>query len=131
MEYSKNDKEYIKHINRIMDKKFCKDFFGIDDESMIRQFIHILTKKEKLNFCKEMSYYREIYTGLTPRQHFKALLDKYKRQKFHNVVFSKSDYDNINDHIELKRLELEYENLYGSNFNEDLENDKLDLSRFK
>jgi hypothetical protein len=36
MEYSKNDKEYIKHINRIMDKKFCKDFFGIDGESMIR-----------------------------------------------------------------------------------------------
>ena len=106
MEYSKNDKEYIKHINRIMDKKFCKDFFGIDDESMIRQFIHILTKKEKLNFCKEIAYYREIYTGLTQRQHFKALLDKYKRQKFHNVVFSKSDYDNINEYIELKDVQF-------------------------
>ena len=131
MEYSKYDIEYIKHINRIMDKKFCKDFFGIDDESMIRQFIHILTKKEKLNFCKEMSYYRGIYTGLTQRQHFKALLDKYKRQKFHNVVFSKSDYDNINEYIQLKRLEMEYEDLYGSNFYEDLENGKLDLSSFK
>ena len=35
MEYSKYDREYIKHINRIMDKKFCKDFFGIDEAIMI------------------------------------------------------------------------------------------------
>ena len=130
MEYSKNDKEYIKHINRIMDKKFCKDFFGITDDALVRQFIHILTKKEKMNFVKELTYQRDIYMGVDQNALFKALLNKYKKIKFYKVVFL-TDYQDINEYIELRRLELEYEDLYGSNFYEDLENGKLDLSSFK
>ena len=130
MEYSKYDKEYIRYINRIMDKKFCKDFFGIDDESTIRQFIHILTKKEKMNFVKELTFQRDIYMGVEQNALFKALLNKYKKIKFYKVVFL-TDYQDINEYNELRRLEMEYQDLFGSNFYEDLENGKLDLSSFK
>ena len=130
MEYSKNDKEYIKHINRIMDKKFCKDFFGITDDALVRQFIHILTKKEKMNFVKELTYQRDIYMGVDQNALFKALLNKYKKIKFYKVVFL-TDYQDINEYNELRRLEMEYQDLFGSNFYEDLENGKLDLSSFK
>ena len=130
MEYSKNDKEYIKHINRIMDKKFCKDFFGITDDALVRQFIHILTKKEKMNFVKELTYQRDIYMGVDQNALFKALLNKYKKIKFYKVVFL-TDYQDINEYNEMRRLEMEYQDLFGSNFYEDLENGKLDLSSFK
>ena len=130
MEYSKNDKEYIKHINRIMDKKFCKDFFGITDDALVRQFIHILTKKEKMNFVKELTYQRDIYMGVDQNALFKALLNKYKKIKFYKVVFL-TDYQDINEYNELRRLEMEYQDLFGSNFYVDLENGKLDLSSFK
>jgi len=76
MNISKIDKEYIKHINRVFDKKYFVEFFGIDDESLIRQFINILTKKEKLIFIKELLYYSEIYSGISYEENFKALLNK-------------------------------------------------------
>lgn len=131
MEYSKNDKEYIKHINRIFNSnKYVKDFFGITDDALVRQFIYILTKKEKMIFVKELTYQRDIYRGVEQNALFKALLNKYKKIKFHKAVFL-TDYKDINEYIELRRLEMEYEDLYGSNFYEDIENGKIDLSSFK
>jgi hypothetical protein len=105
MNISKRDKEYIKHINRVFDKKYFVEFFGIDDESLIRQFINILTKKEKLIFIKELSYYSEIYSGISYEENFKALLNKYKKIKLYGKVYSKANCDDINEHIELKNLE--------------------------
>ena len=131
MEFSKDDKEYLKHINRIFNSnKYVKDFFGITDDALVRQFKNILTKKEKMNFMKELTYQREIYRGVEQNALFKALLNKYKKIKFHKVVFL-TDYQDINEYIELRRLEMEYEDLFGSNFNEDLVNGKIDLSNFK
>jgi len=128
MEFSKDDKEYIKHINRIFNSnKYVKDFFGITDDALVRQFKNILTKKEKMNFMKELTYQREIYRGVEQNALFKALLNKYKKIKFHKVVFL-TDYQDINEYIELRRLEMEYEDMFGSNFNEDLVNGKIDLS---
>ena len=128
MEFSKDDKEYLKHINRIFNSnKYVKDFFGITDDALVRQFKSILTKKEKMNFMKELTYQREIYRGVEQNALFKALLNKYKKIKFHKVVFL-TDYQDINEYIELRRLEMEYEDMFGSNFNEDLVNGKIDLS---
>jgi hypothetical protein len=128
MEFSKTDKEYLKHINRIFNSnKYVKDFFGITDDALVRQFKSILTKKEKMNFMKELTYQREIYRGVEQNALFKALLNKYKKIKFHKVVFL-TDYQDINEYIELRRLEMEYEDMFGSNFNEDLVNGKIDLS---
>jgi len=128
MEFSKDDKEYLKHINRIFNSnKYVKDFFGITDDALVRQFKNILTKKEKMNFMKELTYQREIYRGVEQNALFKALLNKYKKIKFHKVVFL-TDYQDINEYIELRRLEMEYEDMFGSNFNEDLVNGKIDLS---
>ena len=117
--------------NRIFNSnKYVKDFFGITDDALVRQFKNILTKKEKMNFIKELTYQRDIYKGVEQNALFKALLNKYKKIKFHKVVFL-TDYEDINEYIELRRLEMEYEDLYGSNFNEDLANGKIDLSNFK
>ena len=128
MEFSKDDKEYLKHINRIFNSnKYVKDFFGITDDALVRQFKSILTKKEKMNFMKELTYQRDIYRGVEQNALFKALLNKYKKIKFHKVVFL-TDYQDINEYIELRRLEMEYEDMFGSNFNEDLVNGKIDLS---
>ena len=128
MEFSKTDKEYLKHINRIFNSnKYVKDFFGITDDALVRQFKNILTKKEKMNFVKELTYQRDIYKGVEQNALFKALLNKYKKIKFHKVVFL-TDYQDINEYIELRRLEMEYEDMFGSNFNEDLVNGKIDLS---
>ena len=128
MEFSKTDKEYLKHINRIFNSnKYVKDFFGITDDALVRQFKNILTKKEKMNFVKELTYQRDIYKGVEQNDLFKALLNKYKKIKFHKAVFL-TDYKDINEYIELRRLEMEYEDLFGSNFNEDLVNGKIDLS---
>ncbi len=129
MEYSKNDKEYIKHINRIMDKKFCKDFFEIDDESTIRQFIHILTKKEKMDFVKELTYQRDIYMGVEQNALFKALLNKYKKIKFYKVVFL-TDYQDINEYNEMRRLEMEYQDLFGTNVYDDINSGKIDIDKY-
>ena len=129
MEYSKNDKEYIKHINRIMNAKYCKDFFGINDESIIRQFIHILTKKEKMIFVKELTYQRDIYGGVEQNDLFKALLNKYKKIKFYKVVFL-TDYQNINEYHELKRLELEYQDLFGTDVYDDINSGKIDIDKY-
>jgi hypothetical protein len=120
MNISKRDKEYIKHINRFFDKKYFIEFFEITDESLIRQFINILTKKEKLIFIKELSYYSEIYSGISYEENFKALLNKYKKMKLYGRVFSKANYDDINDHIELRRLEYEYYEHYGNIIYEDI-----------
>lgn len=128
MEFSKDDKEYLKHINRIFNSnKYVKDFFGITDDALVRQFKNILTKKEKMNFVKELTYQRDIYKGVEQNALFKALLNKYKKIKFHKVVFL-TDYQDINEYIELRRLEMEYEDMFGSDFYEDLENGKIDLS---
>ena len=128
MEFSKTDKEYLKHINRIFNSnKYVKDFFGITDDALVRQFKNILTKKEKMNFVKELTYQRDIYKGVEQNDLFKALLNKYKKIKFHKAVFL-TDYKDINEYIELRRLEMEYEDLFGNNFYEDVENGKIDLS---
>ena len=130
MEFSKTDKEYLKHINRIFNSnKYVKDFFGITDDALVRQFKNILTKKEKMNFIKELTYQRDIYKGVEQNALFKALLNKYKKIKFHKVVFL-TDYEDINEYIELRRLEMEYEDLFGSNFNEDLVNGKIDINKY-
>ena len=130
MEFSKDDKEYLKHINRIFNSnKYVKDFFGITDDALVRQFKNILTKKEKMNFMKELTYQRDIYRGVEQNALFKALLNKYKKIKFHKVVFL-TDYQDINECIELRRLELEYEDMFGNDFYEDLENGKIDLSNY-
>ena len=130
MEFSKTDKEYLKHINRIFNSnKYVKDFFGITDDALVRQFKNILTKKEKMNFMKELTYQRDIYKGVEQNALFKALLNKYKKIKFHKVVFL-TDYEDINEYIELRRLEMEYEDLFGSNFNEDLVNGKIDINKY-
>ena len=131
MEFSKTDKEYLKHINRIFNSnKYVKDFFGITDDALVRQFKNILNKKEKMNFVKELTYQRDIYKGVEQNALFKALLNKYKKIKFHKVVFL-TDYEDINEYIELRRLEMEYEDMFGSDFYEDLENGKIDLSNLK
>ena len=130
MEFSKDDKEYLKHINRIFNSnKYVKDFFGITDDALVRQFKNILTKKEKMSFIKELTYQRDIYKGVEQNALFKALLNKYKKIKFHKVVFL-TDYEDINEYIELRRLEMEYEDLFGNNFYEDLVNGKIDLSNY-
>ena len=122
MNISKRDKEYIKHINRFFDKKYFVEFFEITDESLIMQFINILTKKEKLIFIKELSYYSEFYAGISYEENFKALLNKYKKMKLYGRVFSKANCDDINDHIELRRLEYEYYEHYGCIYEDIIEN---------
>lgn len=127
MNISKRDKEYIKHINRVFDKKYFIEFFGIDDESLIRQFINILTKKEKLIFIKELSYYSEIYSGISYEENFKALLNKYKKIKLYGRVYSKANCDDINEHIELRQLEYEYYDLYGYSIYDDIIANKIKI----
>jgi len=127
MNISNRDKEYIKHINRFFDKKYFIEFFGITNESLIRQFINILTKKEKLIFIKELSYYSEIYSGISYEDKFKALLNKYKKIKLYDRVFSKANCDDINEHIELKNLEYEYYDLYGNSIYEDIIANKIKM----
>ena len=130
MEFSKDDKEYLKHINRIFNyNKYVKDFFGITDDALVRQFKSILTKKEKMNFIKELTYQREIYRGVEQNALFKALLNKYKKIKFHKVAFL-TDYQDINECIELRRLELEYEDMFGSDFYEDISMGKIDINKY-
>ena len=120
MNISKLEKEYIKHINRVFDKKYFIDFFGITNESLIRQFINLLTKKEKLKFIKELSYYSEIYSGISYEENFKALLNKYKKSKLYGRVFSKENCDDIKDHIELRKLEYIYLEHYDNSIYEDI-----------
>ena len=127
MNISKIDKEYIKHINRVFDKKYFVEFFGIDDESLIRQFINILTKKEKLIFIKELSYYSEIYSGISYEDNFKALLNKYKKIKLYGKVFSKANCEDIKEHIELRQLEYEYYDLYGCSIYDDIIANKIKM----
>lgn len=130
MEYSKNDKEYIKHINRIFNSnKYVKDFFGITDDALVRQFIYILTKKEKMNFVKELTYQRDIYRGVEQNALFKALLNKYKKIKFYKVVFL-TDYQNINEYNELRRLEMEYQDLFGTDVYDDINSGKIDIDKY-
>lgn len=103
---SKIDRKCIQHINRVFDKKFCIDFFEINDDALIRQFINILNRKEKLSFIKELCYYNKIYTGVSREILFKALLNKYKTIKLYDKVYSKANYNSINDYIEMRYNEL-------------------------
>ena len=130
MDFSIRDKEYQKHINRIFSSNnYVKDFFGITDDALVRQFKNILTKKEKMSFVKELTYQRDIYRAVKQNDLFKALLNKYKKIKFHKAVFL-TDYKDINEYIELRRLEMEYEDLFGTDVYDDINSGRIDINEY-